>query len=92
MKICSKNNANIYSVKYYEYFSTHNEIELIMELYDDKLLNYAIRIKREFTPEEVLNLMTQLNNTFKIMKENNIIHRDLKLENILIKYKKKMIK
>ena len=29
--------------------------------------------------------MKQLNNTFKIMMENKIIHRDLKLENILIK-------
>ena len=32
--------------------------------------------------------MKDLNNTFKIMKEKNIIHRDLKLENILIKYEK----
>ena len=30
--------------------------------------------------------MSQINNTFKIMKNNNIIHRDLKPENILIKY------
>ena len=33
--------------------------------------------------------MKQLNNAFKIMKENKIIHRDLKLENILIKYNDK---
>ena len=33
--------------------------------------------------------MQQLNNTFKIMKNNNILHRDLKLENILIKYNDK---
>ena len=30
--------------------------------------------------------MKQLNKTFRIMKEKKIIHRDLKLENILIKY------
>ena len=30
--------------------------------------------------------MKQLNNGFKIMRENKIIHKDLKLENILIKY------
>ena len=30
--------------------------------------------------------MKQLNNTFKIMYKNNIAHRDLSLENIIIKY------
>ena len=33
--------------------------------------------------------MKQLNNSFKIMKQNKIIHRDLKLENILIKFNDK---
>ena len=30
--------------------------------------------------------MSQLNETFKIMVKNNIVHRDIKLENILVKY------
>ena len=85
MKICAKNNSN--SVNCYEYFNSENEFVLIMELCDENLLQYEIRNKKEFKPEEILKIMTQLNNTFKIMKENNIIHRDIKLENILIKYK-----
>ena len=40
---------------------------------------------RYFNSEEILEIMKQLNNTFRIMIENKIIHRDLKLENILIK-------
>ena len=35
--------------------------------------------------------MYQLNKTFKIMKENKIVHRDIKLDNILIKYDKNNI-
>ena len=30
--------------------------------------------------------MNQLNNAFKVLEANNIIHRDIKLENILVKY------
>ena len=40
-----------------------------------------------FSIEGIYNLMRQLNKTFKIMENNNIVHRDIKLDNILIKYK-----
>ena len=60
-----------------------------MELCDNNLSQLLMEKKKEykrfFNSEEILEIMKQLNNTFKIMKENNIIHRDLKLENILIK-------
>ena len=36
----------------------------------DKYINY----QKCFNSEEILEIMKQLNNAFKIMKENNIIH------------------
>ena len=83
MKICS----NINSVKYYEYFYDRNNFVIIMELCDSNLLKLLLKRKNEgFNVKEIYEILKQLNNAFKIMKENNIIHRDLKLENILIKY------
>ena len=59
----------------------------------DKNLSQLLKEKKEkdkryFNSEEIFKIMKQLNNTFKIMIENKIIHRDLKLENILIKKEK----
>ena len=91
MKICSNNNNN--SVKCYEYFNNKDNFVIIMELCDQNLSQLLkqrfINEKKGFNPEEIYEIMNQLNNTFKIMKKNNIIHRDLKLENILIKYNDK---
>jgi len=91
MKICSNNNIN--SVKCYEYFNNKDNFVIIMELCDtnlSKLLKQRLKNERKgFNIEEIYEIMNQLNNTFKMMKENNIIHRDLKLENILIKYNDK---
>jgi len=86
MKICGKNNEN--SVKYIQHFETENEFIIVMELCDMNLIDF-IQFKKEFTMSEIYEFLCQLNNTFKIMKENNIAHRDLKLQNILVKYKNK---
>ena len=89
MRICAKNNIN--SIKCYEYFHNEDTFVIIMELCDTNLKNLLferrIKTKKEFNFEEIYQIMMQLNNTFKIMKENCIIHRNLKLEDILIKYK-----
>ena len=87
MKICSKDNKN--SVQCYEYFNNNNNFIIVMELCEKNLLQLLMErikeYKRCFNSKEILDIMKQLNSTFKIMKENEIIHRDLKLENILIK-------
>ena len=86
MKICSNENRNDNSVKYYEYFKSENEFVIIMELCDCNLKN-LLKDKNSFSAEEIYFIMKQLNNTFKIMEEKQIVHRDIKLENILIKFK-----
>ena len=86
MQICSNKSKNINSVKFYEYFETKNEIAIIMELCDDNLSHILYKKEKGFTAEEIYKIMTQLNNTFKILKENHIIHRDITLNNILVKY------
>ena len=89
MRICAKNNIN--SVKCYEYFHNEDTFVIIMELCDTNLSNLLYKRMQKtyemFNSEEIYEIMMQLNNTFKIMKENCIIHRNLKLEDILIKYK-----
>ena len=89
MKICSLNNEN--SVKCYEYFNNEDNFTIIMELCDTNLSTVLTkRVEKNgkgFNSEEILEILNQLNNAFKVMKENKIVHRDLKLENILIKYK-----
>ena len=89
MKICSDEGKNNYSVKYYEYFEYENEFVIVMELCDDSLLNVLKKRNKGFEPIEIYQIMKQLNETFKIMERNKILHRDIKLENILVKYEDK---
>jgi hypothetical protein len=84
MRICMKDNLN--SIKFYEYYDTEKEYAIVMELCDNILQNILNEKKEAFNIDEVYDIISQLNNTFKIISENNIVHRDLKLENILVKY------
>ena len=76
-------NDNNNSVKCYEYFNNEDNFVIIMELCDKNLLEILLKRIRErregFNSEEIFDIMKQLNNTFRIMKEKSIIHRNLKL-------------
>ena len=71
-RICEKNNEN--SVKYYESFETNNEFVIVMEHYDEHLSKFIkvkfIKEQKFFNSKEIYEILKQLNNTFKIMKEN----------------------
>jgi len=89
MKLCSENNEN--SVKCYEYFKNDDYFSFIMELCDTNLKDFleaysSISNNKGFDERFIYQIMTQLNKAFKKMREKNVVHGDLKLENILIKY------
>ena len=84
-----KNNRN--TVKYLEKYDNENELAIIMELCDTDLKKMLTQKQKPFNDKEVLEILTQLNNTFIIMHEHKIYHRDLSLDNILIKEEKDKI-
>ena len=85
MTICCLNNIN--SVKLCEYSITDKEVIIAMELMDENLEQFLRKRDQGLNAQELLEILTQLNNTFKIMANNLIVHRDIKLQNIFIKYK-----
>ena len=82
MRKCNCNN----SVKYFTHFETNNHWNIIMELCDNDLSKELKKRPNSFNIEEIKDIMSQLNNAFRKLHQFNIIHRDLKLQNILIKY------
>ena len=74
------------SVKIYDYFDTKDYFIIVMELCDSTLFKELAKTKNGFSPKEIREILLQLNNVFRIMNENNIVHRDIKLHNILVKY------
>ena len=83
------NHPNI--VKFEEIKKTKNHYYIIMEycnggeLYKT-LEKYMDKYKKPFSQEIVQNLMRQIVNAFKYIHGKKIIHRDIKLENILLNY------
>ena len=69
----------------YNYNENGNAI-LILELCDCELSDLLNTKNDGFDSAEIYKIMTGLNNAFKFMNQCEIIHRDIKLENIMIKY------
>ena len=74
------------SVEIYDYFDTEQYFIIIMELCDNNLLYELLKTKNGFNINQIKDILLQLNNVFKKMHENNIAHRDIKINNILVKY------
>lgn len=84
MKICECE----YSVKLIEHFLSTNFYNIVMELCDTDLEIVLNKRSRGFSEMQVREILLQLNQVFKIMDKENIIHRDLKLRNIMVTFNK----
>ena len=74
------------SVEIIDYYDNEKEFIIIMELCDDTLLDALCKTEKGFSSEEIRQILLELNNVFKRMNKYNISHRDIKLNNILVKY------
>ena len=91
MKILQKENETVNDnvVKIKDCYYDDKEFAIIMELCDTHLYNHVLDKGRGLNSKEIYYILGQLNNSFKIMNKNEILHRALRIENILIKYKNK---
>ena len=74
------------SVKIYDFFDTKDEFIIIMEYCDGTLFGELCKTKSGFSSNEIKDILKQLNIVFKKLISFNMAHRDIKLNNILIKY------
>jgi len=74
-------------VELYNAFETKENYILVMELCDTDLNRYIHNYKEH---QDILvfihDIFLELNNAFKIMTMNNIVHRDIKPQNIFLKF------
>ena len=74
-----------HSCKFKDFFETQNDFNIVLSYFDDNLFKFLIRIQK-LPPNLIKKIFKQLNQAFKELLNNHIIHNDLNPENILIKY------
>ena len=87
---CLKLMDGEYSIHLIEESEINEYIYIVMDLWDSNLEKY-LKSKNNLTIEEIKTLFKKLNIAFKRMFDKNIIHGNLKLDNILIKFEKGII-
>ena len=72
------------SVKFIGYYEDEENINIVTEKCEMNLLEYLNK-KGKLDFDEIKSIFIQLNNIFHIMLNNNVIHKIIKLQNILLK-------
>ena len=75
-----------HSIRFIDYFEDTKNYYIVLEFCDIDLLKYLNNNGGKLPIKVIKNILLQLNEVFRKMNEHNIIHRDLKLQNILLKF------
>lgn len=78
-RISHVNIANVYDVG-----NDENIYYIVMEYIDGYTLKDIIKSKAPFSSEEILGISIQIANALEVAHGNNIVHRDIKPQNILV--------
>lgn len=78
-RISHVNIANVYDVG-----NDGNIYYIVMEYVDGYTLKDIIKTKAPFNNQEVLGISIQIANALEVAHSNNIVHRDIKPQNILV--------
>ena len=76
-----------FACEYYDHYSDYYYYYIIMEKCDGDLLKLLKEKNSGISESMIKKILLQLNEAFKIMRIKNIIHGNLKPQNIFIKYK-----
>ena len=75
------------SIKIYDTYEQNNTIFIVMDLCNGDLSKFLKKTKNGFTVYEIKIIMKQINTIYKELRKRDMIHNDVKIENILVKFK-----
>ena len=75
----------MFTTKIYDCFLTENNVTMILEFCPDGNLDQIITKKGALSESDALEIVYQLARGIEFISKNNVVHRDIKPDNIFIK-------
>lgn len=61
------------TIKFLEYYDCEDDFVIVMELCDENLTNFIAETKTDLSEEDIYEILSQLNNTFRIISSKKLL-------------------